>query len=48
MNGQGFSREVAFSQMVINIGSDAGNDIVLRGENIADFHAMLHYENERF
>ena len=45
MDGQGFSREVAFSQAVINIGADNGNDIVLRGSGVADFHVLMHYDN---
>ncbi len=40
--------EIAFSQPVINIGADAGNDIVLHGSAIADFHAMLHYDANRW
>ncbi|MBQ6504937.1 MAG: Ig-like domain repeat protein [Flexilinea sp.] len=45
MDGQGYSREVAFSQSVINIGADNGNDIVLRGSSVADFHALMHYDS---
>ena len=45
MEGQTFSNEIAFSQPVINIGSDNDNDIILRGTGIAPFHAMLHYES---
>ena len=37
--------EIAFSQPVVNIGADGGNDIVLRGSDIADFHAMLNYDS---
>ena len=48
MNGQTYGREVAFNQTVINIGADSGNDIILKGESVADFHAMLHFENERW
>lgn len=48
MDGQGFSREVAFSQAVINIGADNGNDIVLSGSSVADFHVLMHYENNRW
>ena len=43
MDGQNVINEIAFSQSVINIGSDSGNDIVLRGAKVADFHAMLNY-----
>ena len=46
MDGQGFSREVAFSQSVINIGADQGNDIVLRGSSVADFHVDMELELE--
>ena len=31
---------------MINIGADSGNDIILRGKGIADFHAMLNYASE--
>ena len=48
MDGQGFSREVAFSQSVINIGADQGNDIVLRGSSVADFHVLMHYDSGRW
>lgn len=48
MDGHQISREIAFSQPVINIGADSGNDIVLRGNNVADFHAMLHYDADRW
>ena len=48
MDGQSFSREVAFSQSVINIGSDNGNDIVLRGSSVADFHVLMHYDSGRW
>ncbi len=37
------NNEIAFSQQVINIGKKPGNDIILRGDSIADFHAMLSY-----
>ena len=43
MDGQNFVNEIAFSQPVINIGADSGNDIILRGQGIADFHLMLNY-----
>ena len=43
MDGQNVINEIAFSQPVINIGADSGNDIVLRGSKVADFHAMLNY-----
>ena len=48
MDEQNFSREVAFNQSVINIGSDSGNDIVLMGDTIADFHAMLYFDSDRW
>ena len=48
MDGQSFSREVAFSQSVINIGADQGNDIVLRGSSVADFHVLMHYDSGRW
>ena len=48
MSNLDYSREVAFSQSVINIGSDNGNDIILRGDNIGDFHAMLHFDSDRW
>ena len=48
MDGQSFSREVAFSQPVINIGAENGNDIVLKGNQVAEFHAMLHYDSSRW
>ena len=37
------NNEIAFSQQVINIGKKPGNDIILRGDSVADFHAMLSY-----
>ncbi|MBQ6510307.1 MAG: Ig-like domain repeat protein [Flexilinea sp.] len=43
MDGQNYVNEIAFSQPVINIGADSGNDIILRGQGIADFHLMLNY-----
>ncbi|MBR6090904.1 MAG: FHA domain-containing protein, partial [Anaerolineaceae bacterium] len=45
MNDQYINREIAFSQPVINIGADSGNDIVLRGKTVADFHVMLHFDH---
>ncbi len=43
MDGQNYINEIAFSQPVINVGADSGNDIILRGQGIADFHLMLNY-----
>ena len=37
------NNEIAFSQQVINIGKKPGNDIILTGDSVADFHAMLSY-----
>ena len=48
MSGETFSGEFAFSQPVINIGSEAGNDIVLVGSTIGAFHAMMHYDSNRW
>ena len=48
MSEKFFSGEVAFSQPVINIGSDEGNDIILDGTSVGDFHAMMHYESNRW
>ena len=48
MDEQKFSGELAFSQPVINIGSDAGNDIVLIGKNIGNFHAMMYFESNQW
>jgi hypothetical protein len=40
-------RELDFEQPVVNIGSDPQNDILLNGENVQPFHAMLLLEDDQ-